>query len=207
MDITLLIAQGESSTLEFKSTLDSAPKIAKTLVAFANTGGGMLLVGVTDNQKICGIDSELAMVRFLEEASDLYCQPPIVISYQIVSLENKKVLVVTIPESEDKPHLLNEKNGEKTVYVRIHDKSVPTGKLTARHLTVANGLPNKALMQSTNVKTLVHYLQSNEYITAKRYAKLINISERRASKLLMDLAAHQVVIPIERDKNVVYSLK
>lgn len=208
INLTQLIAQGEGNTLEFKSTLESAAKIAKTLVAFANTSGGLLLIGVTDDRKVCGIASEEALVSMLEEASDVYCEPPILIRYEIVSLENKKVLVVTIPESEEKPHILNEKNGGKKVYVRMHDKSVPSGKQTVHSLAAADTqLIDKTLVQSANVKTLLKYLQSNEYITVKRYAKLINISERRAAKLLMDLSGSQVVIPVERDKDVVYTLK
>ncbi len=209
INLTQLIAQGEGNTLEFKSTLESAAKIAKTLVAFANTSGGLLLIGVTDDQKVCGIASEEALVSMLEEASDVYCEPPILIRYEIVSLENKKVLVVTIPESEEKPHILNEKNGSKKVYVRMHDKSVPSGKQTFHSLAAAadTQLIDKTLVQSANVKMLLKYLQSNEYITVKRYAKLINISERRAAKLLMDLSGSQVVIPVERDKDVVYTLK
>ncbi len=205
MNLVQLIAQGENGKLEFKSTLESAAKIAKTLVAFANTGGGTLLVGVTDDKKICGIDSEEDQLSILEEASDRYCQPAILVRYEIVSVENKKVLVVIIPESEEKPHTVKEKNGQEKVYVRMNDKSVPSGKQTARSIaTTETPVPDKALMQSTPVKTLLKYLQSNEYITVKRYAKLVNISERRASRLLMDLSVSQIIIPVERDKDVVY---
>jgi len=145
------------------------------------------------------------VISKVETASDFHCQPPLLISYEIVSLENKKVVVVTIPESEDKPHLVVEPDGEQTVYVRMHNKSMPTGRLTARNMTSATTEADKALVQSAHVKTLLKYLQTNEYITAKRYAKLINISERRAARLLMELAANQIVIPVERDKDVVYA--
>ena len=33
-------------------------KIAKTMAAFANDSGGTLLVGVKDNQKVCGVKGE-----------------------------------------------------------------------------------------------------------------------------------------------------
>ncbi|MDJ1491730.1 ATP-binding protein [Cytophagaceae bacterium DM2B3-1] len=206
MNIIELIGQGESSTLEFKSTIENPAKIAKTLVAFANTGGGILLIGVTDDKKICGIKSEVEIIGLLEEASDMYCHPPILIRYELIRTDGKEILAVTIPESEDKPHLLKEKDGEETVYVRMHDKSVPTGKLTARNLGSYGNGADKTLMQSGNVKNLLKYLFSNEYITAKRYAKLINISERRATRLLMELSSQQIVLPVERDKDVVYTL-
>jgi predicted HTH transcriptional regulator len=57
------------------------------------------------------------------------------------------------------------------------------------------------------VKTLLQYLQTNEYVTAKRYAKLINISERRATKLLADLVEGQVIVPVDRGNGIGYALK
>ena len=53
-----LIAQGENKTLEFKETLPKNESIAKTVVAFSNTSGGRLIIGVNDNRKIIGIADE-----------------------------------------------------------------------------------------------------------------------------------------------------
>lgn len=205
MNITQIIAQGESITLEFKSTIDNPAKIAKTLVAFANTRGGTLLIGVTDKGEICGIGSEYELMRYIEQASDMYCQPPLLISYETVSVDDQKVLVINIPESEEKPHAVRDPSGKDTVYIRVHDKSVPAGKRSFSHITAARGEADKALLQSPNVRALLKYLQAHEYITVKRYAKLINISERRAERLLIQLAANQMIIPIGREKDVVYS--
>lgn len=205
--MTELIAQGENTTLEFKSTLGSAAKIAKTLVAFANTNGGILLVGVTDDKRICGIASEEAEMSKIEEAADRYCEPPVTVSYKMVSVQGANVLAVSILESEEKPHTVHEPGKNPVVYVRMHNKSVPAGKLATRQLSQNPTTVNKALLQSPNVKSLLAYLQSNEYITAKRYAKLINISERRAAKLLMDLASNQLLMPVEHGKEVAYALK
>jgi predicted HTH transcriptional regulator len=49
MYIKNLIAEGEGQELDFKYHVSSASKIARTLVAFANTDGGRLLIGVKDN--------------------------------------------------------------------------------------------------------------------------------------------------------------
>ena len=64
-----LIERGESETLEFKSTLRTnletgetdkrmEKAVLKTLVAFMNTDGGTLLIGVSDNGSVCGVDLE-----------------------------------------------------------------------------------------------------------------------------------------------------
>jgi predicted HTH transcriptional regulator len=52
------IKEGEGQHLDFKQHISSAEKIARTLVAFANSGGGQLLVGVDDQGEIVGVDPE-----------------------------------------------------------------------------------------------------------------------------------------------------
>jgi predicted HTH transcriptional regulator len=54
MNIRKLILQGEGTTLDFKKTITSNEKIAKSLVAFANNRGGQLLIGVADDGSIKG---------------------------------------------------------------------------------------------------------------------------------------------------------
>jgi len=54
---------------------------------------------------------------------------------------------------------------------------------------------------------VLQYLQTNDYITVKRYAKLINVSGRRATELLADLVEGQVIVPVERGNGIGYALK
>ena len=53
-----LIAQGEHQQQDFKFCINDSRKIARSLVAFANTDGGRLLIGVKDNGKIIGVRSD-----------------------------------------------------------------------------------------------------------------------------------------------------
>src|SRR5664280_1693554 len=71
-----LIQSGENQQLDFKFEISDSRKIARTLVAFSNTDGGTLLIGVKDNGKIAGVrtDEEFYMVQ---AAADMYCKPEI----------------------------------------------------------------------------------------------------------------------------------
>jgi ATP-dependent DNA helicase RecG len=51
-----LIAQGENRAVEFKSAQVRQESIAKEIVAFANSQGGVLLLGVEDNGEITGVE-------------------------------------------------------------------------------------------------------------------------------------------------------
>src|SRR3546814_20954398 len=68
-DVTIktLILQGEGEQLDFKNRISNCAKIAKTLVAFANTKGGKLLVGVADDGTIKGVKSEEEETYMLQQ--------------------------------------------------------------------------------------------------------------------------------------------
>ncbi|MEA1883748.1 MAG: ATP-binding protein, partial [Thermotogota bacterium] len=60
MTIKEKIKRGENRYLEFKESLPSSQKIAKTVIAFANSAGGDILIGVNDERKVIGVaDDEL----------------------------------------------------------------------------------------------------------------------------------------------------
>lgn len=197
-----LIAPGESSRLEFKRTLSTPYRIARTLTAFSNTSGGTLLIGVADDGKIVGVSSEYQEMQKIERATDFLIEPPITISYETRRQDGKTVLVLTVPESDEKPHTALNERGDRTIYVRQRDKSVPTKQLMLDQLTV-----DKQLLQTPAVKNLLAFLRKNDHITADRLAKLVNISAYRANKLLRDLTAQGVLLLVDTPRPARFSLK
>ena len=101
-DLEVQLIKGEGQHLEFKFELNSARKIAATLSAFANAGGGTLLIGIKDNGAVAGIrlDEEIYV---LQAAAAVYCQPEIIPQYTRHELKGKVVLEVEIEESRSKP--------------------------------------------------------------------------------------------------------
>ncbi|RIK77613.1 hypothetical protein DCC62_09295 [candidate division KSB1 bacterium] len=74
-DIRNMIAAGEGQTLEFKRDVSQRSDTAGELIAFANTGGGHLLVGVTDDGQIVGVSDPDAVMNTLANISRDNCQP------------------------------------------------------------------------------------------------------------------------------------
>src|SRR5664280_1035943 len=74
--IKKLITEGEHQQLDFKFEISDSRKIAKTLVAFANTDGGKLLIGVKDNGNIAGVRTEEEFYM-VEAAASMYCKPKV----------------------------------------------------------------------------------------------------------------------------------
>ncbi|MCE6987683.1 helix-turn-helix domain-containing protein [Dyadobacter sp. CY323] len=198
------IQQGEGLTIEFKRTIDSSFKIAKTIVSFANTSGGSLLVGIADNGSILGIHSELKELERLETAISKLIEPQILVRIKSHLLDGKKILLVEIDETDDKPHYAVTEKGDRIIYIRVKDKSLPIPRLL---LYGENDAETGKLLASKHVKTLVNYLKEVDSVTAKSFSKIINISEKRAERMLNDLASKQVLLKISRAKPEAFSLK
>ncbi|GAB4023961.1 AlbA family DNA-binding domain-containing protein [Spirosoma koreense] len=201
-ELDTLIEQGEHTRLEFKRQLSSAQRIARTLAAFANTSGGTLLIGVADDGRIMGVSSEFREVGKIEDASDRFIEPGLTVSYETLAPDGRKVLVIRVVESDEKPHYVLDEGGKRTIYVRAKDKSVPTSKLI-----ITPEMANQELIRSPMARTLIQYLRKHGDITADRFAKLINISDYRASKLLRQLAERGLLILIDKSRPVRFALK
>lgn len=106
-EIRKLVALGEGENIEFKRKVAHPDKIVREIVAFANTSGGHLLIGVDDDGSIPGIKFAEEEIFVLEQAIQRWCRPKIEYQYQIVPLNQKRAVVhYAIQESTRKPHLV-----------------------------------------------------------------------------------------------------
>ena len=201
--IIQIIKEGEGLTTEFKRTIDSAFKIAKTIVSFANTSGGTLLVGVSDSGTITGVGSELKELKKLETAAALI-EPKVIVQIKTLLIDGLKVMQVDVAESPDKPHYAVNEKDARIIYIRVKDKSIPIPKLLLQTGTDAD---LEKLLASRHVKTLITYLREQDAITAKVFSRMINISEKRAERMLHELAEKQVLLKISKNKPETFSLK
>jgi predicted HTH transcriptional regulator len=194
-DVIRLIEVGEGFEVEFKRKVSTPEKIARTLIAFANTKGGHILFGVDDDGSIIGVESEKSEVDLVEQAGSYFCVPEIHPIIDIVPFDGKDVIVAYVEESDDKPHMFSGnvngdvQNGDDTrVYIRVNANTVMASKEVVRILRSER--PDAKPMKieiGENEKRLFKYLDEHERITVSEFAKLVNISDRRASRSLVSL--------------------
>ena len=104
-ELQLLVKEGEHTTLEFKRKVAHPEKIVKEIVAFANTRGGNLLIGVNDDGHLTGLKFPDEDAYVLEREINRLCRPAIAYEREYIALSDKKTIVrYYIPESQQKPH-------------------------------------------------------------------------------------------------------
>lgn len=188
-----LIEEGENIHCEFKRKFSSPQKIAKEMMAFANTKGGYILFGVDDDKEIVGVESEKSEAELIKDTAANYCEPPLLYNIDFIDYKGKEVVIAEIPESDSKPHRLQDylnkfDINKAVVMIRVKDKSIQASKEMVRILKAdSEDLPLKKYSIGSNERKVFEYLTEYEAISVKQLSELVNISERRASRTLVKL--------------------
>jgi predicted HTH transcriptional regulator len=182
--ITKLIAEGEHQRLDFKFEIADAHKIARTLVAFANTDGGRLLVGVKDNGALAGVRSE-EEYYMVEGAARMYCKPAVAFSVKEWNLNKKTILEIIIPKSAQRPHFAQQQDGTWKAYHRVKDQNFIVNRILMRVWKLENTPKGVFLKFSDPEKFLLEYLETSDSITLSKFIRLAGISRPKAESILV----------------------
>ena len=120
LSIAQLLSSPEGKTLEFKRDLSSPRNILKTLVAFANSSGGRLFIGVEDGSgEVIGVENPLdEEERLCSQIAD-GIEPRLVPNVELIAFEDKTLLGVEVYPSGSRPHWLKKEGPSDGVYVRL----------------------------------------------------------------------------------------
>jgi predicted HTH transcriptional regulator len=203
--LLLRIANGENEVLDFKKTISSASKIAKTISAFANHKGGTLLVGVNDNKTISGVrtDEEKYM---LELAANFYLKPSTKLEIREWNFGGKTVLEAIIPEGKDKPYYAKDEEGKWWVHIRVNDQSLLASKVVVDVLKMNSGNQINIIKYSDKEQIVLKTMDKNGRLTLKEICKMLNISRWRAQKMLVSLVSAGVIRSHTTEKEEFFTL-
>jgi predicted HTH transcriptional regulator len=200
-----LIEEGENIQCEFKRKFSTHDKIAREMIAFANTKGGYVLFGVDDDKKIVGVESEKETTELVKDTALNYCEPPIDYSIEYREINSKEIVIINIPESQNKPHRIQDYHSDfdittAVVPIRVNDKSVQASKEMIRILRAqSNQSALKKYILGPNEKAVFSYLSKVERISVKELSNLVNISERRASRTLVKMVRANLLMIHTKD--------
>jgi predicted HTH transcriptional regulator len=200
-----MIEAGEALKIEFKQKFSTHEKIAKEMIAFANTSGGCIIFGISDKKRVFGVDSEKTVAELIKQTADDYTEPVINYKIRYFDIDSKEIVVIEIPESETKPHRLQDYLTEMDintaqVVVRLNDKSIPASKEMIRVLKARNEKKELFKYKVGKVEQSVFdFLEKNETITVKQLGEIANISNRRASRALVNMLRADLIIIHTKD--------
>jgi predicted HTH transcriptional regulator len=181
-----LIKQGEHQTLDFKHSITDSKKIARAMVAFANTLGGTLLIGVKDNGSIVGIDSE-EEYYMIEAAAQMYCKPEMPFKVSKWNINGKTVLEVVINPTKNRPVKAPDKSGDYRAFVRINDENIVASPIQLKIWKAERHRKSIQMVLSERENALFDYLKANPKVTVGQYSRLAFISRIDAENILIDL--------------------
>ena len=101
MDLQSLIKKGESETLEFKENFDR--EAIETVGAFANTKGGITLIGVSDSGEVKGASAGKESLKDWANQISQSTEPSVIPDFEIVDAEGREVVCIRVAEIPIKP--------------------------------------------------------------------------------------------------------
>ncbi|MDN5204093.1 ATP-binding protein [Fulvivirgaceae bacterium BMA10] len=195
-EVQVLASQGEHETLEFKRKVAHPEKIVREVVAFANTKGGKLLIGIDDNGSVPGLKFAREDQFSLNKAIKKLCKPSIKYNSEIVPISAKRAVIsYEIFESEKKPHYVIEDTITRKgkAYVRVEDKSLQASKEVREILKRGKRTKGVKFHFGRKEKLLMEHLDKNTSITIKEFQHIASLPKYIASKTLIQLVLANVL--------------
>ena len=195
-EIQQLVNQGEGQHLEFKKKANHPDKIMKEVVAFANTDGGRLLIGVDDDGTPSGTRSIEGEVFIVEKAIKELTRPQVSYNMEIFKINEKKgIALFEIPESSRKPHFVKENANTRfgTAFVRRDDESLQASKEMREILKRSSTTRNERFVFGEKEKVLMELIEKNGFATLLGFSEYAKLKKYYASKTLVKLVLANVL--------------
>ncbi len=187
-----LIGEGEHQELDFKFEINDARKIARTLSAFSNTDGGRLLVGVKDNGRIRGVQSEEEFYM-VESAASLHCKPEVKFESRNHSIEGKNVLEIYIPPVVKKPVYARDEENRWMAYIRVADQNILASIIQLEVWKDEKKTSGKLLEFTRHEEILLGYLEKEQGASLSKIQRDTGFRRNELVTLMTKLVLFDVV--------------
>ncbi|MDW3648160.1 MAG: ATP-binding protein [Bacteroidia bacterium] len=208
-ELRKLVRQGEGFQLEFKRKAKYPEKIAREFVAFANSEGGILLLGVDDDGSIYGSKSPGEDQFILEDFLQKYLVPKIDYKIRRIPITaQREVILFQVKSSYRKPHFIRypDRQSEKQAYVRVKDMSVKASKEMVKVLRHNKDKQGVSLRIGEAEKRILAYLEEHAGINLQTTSELLKSNLQQASSKLVILTRAGILSIKASEKGDVFSL-
>jgi hypothetical protein len=182
-ELRAIVAAGEGRTTEFKRGVQRDATLARTLAAFANTRGGMLLIGVGDKGAILGAPRPRVTMERLAEIARSSVDPPVAVEIVQVALEEGPVVCCSVPLSPARPHAAIDAAGERTVLVRAGSSNRVARERDLAGMRPASGTGRDGL----EARVLSWMAEQGRARTAREFANACGVGIQRSRSAFLAL--------------------
>ena len=185
-EVLEIIARDEDSKHQFKANVTNETSLAREMVAFSNTLGGMIIIGASDDGTISGLNREDMgrLSNLVSNAASQQVRPPINPITENISLENGLIMIVYIPHGISKPYM--DKDG--VIWVKSGaDKRKATSREEIQRMYQSAGLihGDEIPVSGMTINNIDEKLFSDFY--EQQYEEKINEQELSLKKLFDNL--------------------
>jgi len=204
-ELKKLVSRGEGTTLEFKRKASWPEKIVREMIAFANTSGGVLLLGVNDDGQLTGLKHPEGEAWVVQQALQK-CKPALPIKETFISLgDARHIIRYDIAESKTKPHYLV--HGEKKeAFVRVNDQSIRASREVREIARRSNSAKDIRFHYGDHEQLLMRYLANEPFITLNKFMEVSGLKRFHASRKLVLLVLANVLRITPHEKGDLYSM-
>jgi len=197
-ELIQLLDQGEGQQVEFDKVIPSPDDIAREYVAFANSDGGHLILGIDDkNKHLMGVDIDENSLDKLMKIGQEKCVPAIHPNIEIMERSEKKILSITINEGDEKPYRTDE-----ICYIRDGNISRPAREREEEE--IKSPWAGKEL--NKRQKRALQFITEHGAITNREYREAFNVSHKTAHIEMTLLSEKKLVEAQGAGRNTHYVL-
>ena len=205
--LRLLVSHGEGASLEFKRKATFPQKIVREMIAFANTKGGILLIGIGDDGSLAGLKHPEDELHVMTEALKKV-RPSMQYNVTLIPIANARMVIqYEIPESKRKPHYFIDENKMKESFVRVDDKSIKASRELREIVKRKQRMKDVRFHYGEHEKFLMQYLDEKKTITLKEFVALSGLNRLYASRKLILLVLANVLRIIPHEKGDLYIIR
>ena len=204
--IKKLISEGEHQMLDFKFEISDSRKIARTLVAFANTEGGRLLIGVKDNGTLAGVRSE-EEAYMAEGAASLHCRPEVPIAIKEWKVDGRIILEIKVEPGEDKPYHAPDTEGRWKAYIRQDDENYPASRVEVQVWKRQREDSGTMVRYREEESILLNYLERHGQISIGKFRELAGINWKKAEAILVNFILLGFIYLRHEGEHVIFYLR
>jgi len=191
-----MVAQGEGQYLEFKKKANHPEKIIRGLVAFANAGGGHLLLGVDDDGTLSGTRNIEGEAFVVTEAVEKFIRPTLPYTLKTMAINAKKgIAIFKVEEGDKKPYAVVDQgeNGQKNAYIRVNDESLQASREIREIIRRRQQTRGIQFQYGEKEKLLMQHLESHNSINIQEFREVAKLTKYVASRTLVMLVLANVL--------------